>query len=459
MRDAAVIKRWETVIPRAIGIVAVVLSLSLAAMLWFVHRAVDQASIVLLHGQGSRYVMAAHEWLRSQPRPPRPGVFNEFVLQHTTDGLRYIALFRPGTPIIETQAGEPAAPIDERTIRSLHPGEPMFIGTRVRFMMGPPQREPPPPGHPPIDGWPPPGGPPPPGFGGRPPPDGPPPFGAGPGPNGPGPPPDPPAMVIEFEPLQATQMDAYARRTLLVGLISIPAFLGGAIFLAILVRQREQLSERLGHQRRLAALGEMAAMIAHEIRNPLTSLKGHAQLLRKSLAGDTRDEKAQRIVSEAVRLESFLNDLLDFSRTGAINPQPVSPARVLQDCAESVQPERIVVHSDGAPPSWRMDAPRMQQALANVLRNAVQISPQDASIDAAVFAENGHLVFEVRDAGPGIPAGEEERIFEPFYTRTARGTGLGLPLARRIVVQHRGTITAQNQPGGGAVFRISLEKL
>ena len=81
------------------------------------------------------------------------------------------------------------------------------------------------------------------------------------------------------------------------------------------------------------------------------------------------------------------------------------------------------------------------------------------ALGAAVFAENGHLVFEVSDAGPGIPAGEEERIFEPFYTRSARGTGLGLPLARRIVGLHHGTITAGNNANGGAVFRITLERL
>src|SRR5262249_44900260 len=154
------------------------------------------------------------------------------------------------------------------------PGDPVFVGSRVRLVMGPPKGDPPGREPPPMDGWGPPGGlPPPPGLEGRPPP------GAGLQP--PGPPPDPPSMVIEFEPLQANQIHTYARRTLVVGLISLPAFLGGAIFLALLVRQREQLSERLGHQRRLAALGEMAAMIAHQIRNPLTSLKGHAQLLRK----------------------------------------------------------------------------------------------------------------------------------------------------------------------------------
>src|SRR5207253_10183446 len=134
----------------------------------------DEASVVLLQGQGSRFVMAAHEWLSTQPRPPRPDVFNEFLPRQRADGLRYIALFRPGTPIIEAQAGEPATPVTAQTVRELRPGEPVFVGSRVRFVMGPPQRELPPPGGEPMNGWDPPDRPPPPEFSERPPPPGPP---------------------------------------------------------------------------------------------------------------------------------------------------------------------------------------------------------------------------------------------------------------------------------------------
>jgi two-component system sensor histidine kinase HydH len=221
------------------------------------------------------------------------------------------------------------------------------------------------------------------------------------------------------------------------------------------VRQREHLAQRFAHERRLAALGEMTAVIAHEIRNPLASLKGHAQLLSRSLDEDPRRGKADLVVKEAVRLEDLLSDLLDFSRAGTLEPRTVSPVAVLRESADSVDPERIILHTEHAPESWQLDPARMQQALGNVLRNAVQASPE-GGVDASVFAENGRLVFEVRDHGPGIPPGEEQRIFEPFHTRKTRGTGLGLSLVRRIVTQHGGTVEARNDPRGGAVFRISL---
>jgi len=343
---------------------------------------------------------------------------------------------------------------------------PVRLGDRVRVMLGPgtgggepePWRHAPPPGGPrPQPGHPPPGPPPPwqpPQADGGPPP-GPPPLEGGPPPG----PPPPPTLIVEFEPVEAQQMALYARRTLTVGIIATPLFMLGGVLLAIVVKQRDALAQRLEHQRRLAALGEMAAVIAHEIRNPLTSLKGHAQLLEKSLGGDARGEKAQRVVADAVRLDALVGDLLDFARTGALAPRHVDPARILRECADAVQPERIVVHTETAPTAWNMDPERMCQALTNVLRNAVQMSPPDAAVEASAAVEDGRLVFEVRDRGPGIEPGDEERVFEPFYTRKTRGTGLGLALARRIVAQHHGTISAHNDPQGGACFRIALEKV
>jgi two-component system sensor histidine kinase HydH len=363
----------------------------------------------------------------------------------------------------------------------LKPMEPVVVGDRVRVLTGPPVRregrfrgpfgppdgEPPFPDpgarahadRPPTNGyfpgrprgapWDPPGGMghPPHGAPGQPFEGGPPRFlGRGP----------PPRVLLEFVPVRAAELTQLAEQTSWLAMLAMPTFLGGALLLIQLVRPREDLSARLEHDRRLAALGEMTAVIAHEIRNPLASLKGHAQLLERSLGEDARRGKADLVVREAVRLQDLVADLLEFSRSGTLELRPSDPVAVLRESAEAIAPERIVLDVAGAPPTWRLDPARMRQVIGNVLRNAVQASPDDSPIHAAVFRDDGQLIFEVRDHGPGITPGDEERIFEPFYTRKTRGTGLGLPLVRRIVGQHGGTVRAGNHPEGGAVLRISL---
>ncbi|MBI3783387.1 MAG: hypothetical protein HY270_08290, partial [Deltaproteobacteria bacterium] len=443
-------------LPTAIISSAVLLSVLLLAMLWLVYSLVNRASITLVQGQANTFMVEAARFFEAQRHPPESADLEHYLALKQPHGLRYIALWRPETGILAF-AGEPSSALDSRTIAALDVQKPRFLGTRVRIRLGPPEHGPPRPGEgppprrpgepPPApdakgdwrppppppgedDDWRPP--PPPPDAEGDwrpPPPRGEPPRGEPPRgepPRGVPPPGHPPWAVMEFEPLEAQRLHGYARLSLAVGLIVVAAVLGGAAFLIYLVRRRDELSQRIEHGRRLAALGEMAAVIAHEIRNPLTALKGHAQLLQRALAGDPRDEKANRVVSEAVRLEALLNDLLEFARTGVIEPQPVDPARVLHESADAVNPERIIVRSQDAPTTWRMDAARMHQVLTNILRNAVQMSPDGEPVEARVFADDGQLVYEIRDAGPGIPAGEEERIFEPFYTRKTRGTGLGL---------------------------------
>jgi two-component system sensor histidine kinase HydH len=455
-----------------VAVTAVGLSVLLVGLLCFVYLLVQGAASKLIEAQAASIVVASVRTFNALGHPPQNADMQAFVSRQMVQGLRYMALWDPRRGLV-AEAGTPLTPMTNDVIQKLSP-RPQFVGERVRIRMGPPERPHPPPGPagagwrpPPPAPWPegapadaaPPDGPPPYGM----PPDGPPPFDQPPQDAGaavgvpPLPPGGHPQAILEFEPVAAARLRSYAFLSLTLGLFVVAAVLGSATLLSRSMIRQNELSERVEHARRLAALGEMAAVIAHEIRNPLTALKGHAQLLRKSLAGDSRDEKAQRVVNEAVRLQNYLNDLLEFARSGSINPQPVDPLRVLRDSAEAVQSDRIVLESREALPAWRLDATRMQQAMTNILRNAVQMSPPDATVHAAVFADNGNLIFEVRDRGPGIPPGEEERIFEPFFTRQSRGTGLGLSLAQRIVAQHRGKITARNDPAGGAVFRIALE--
>ena len=220
----------------------------------------------------------------------------------------------------------------------------------------------------------------------------------------------------------------------------------------------EREERRFEEQRRLMELGAMSAVMAHEIRNPLASLKGHAQLLTERLpSGSPERRKADRVVDEAGRLEALTADLLDFARSGAMNLGPADPAGLLRAAAAELDGAPVELECDGAPRLWQLDGPRFGNAvLANLLRNAVQAAPADRPPRARVALERGRLVFEVRDFGPGLPAGSGRRIFDPFFTTRATGTGLGLAVARRIVEMHGGRIEAADAPGGGAIFRVEL---
>ena len=339
--------------------------------------------------------------------------------EHRDDGLRYIALLAPG-PQIHAEAGVSEERATVAPPGDLGPGATgdVKVGTRWRIYspLPPPGRRGPPAGlHRP----------------------------------------DPPPFVVEVEPNAGGALRTEATRSLVLGLASALALLGVTAWLVRWLRQREQLAARVAHDRRLAALGEMSAVMAHEIRNPLASLKGHAQLLVENLEGQAREQgKAQRVVDEAVRLERLTNDLLEFARTGRIERAPCDPVAVLRDAAGGFG-ERVVIETAGAPPRWSLDAGRMRQVLANLIGNAIEAAP-DGVVRASVSAERGGLVYRVRDHGPGLPAGDAARLFEPFHTTRAAGVGLGLAVAHRLVELHGGTLAARTHPDGGAELTVRL---
>ena len=269
----------------------------------------------------------------------------------------------------------------------------------------------------------------------------------------------PPTITIEFEPVVATGLEVDASRALRTSAAAAAGLLFVAGLFARLLLQREAAERRFEERRRLAALGEMSSVLAHELRNPLASLKGHAQLLAEKLPEGGRERgKACRIVLEAERLEALSADLLDFSRSGPIERAEADPAGLLRAAAEAVDAERVRLTASAAPARWPLDASRTRQVLTNLLTNAVEASPAGVPVEAAVATRAGRLLFTVRDHGPGLPEGREERIFEPFFTTRAKGTGLGLAVAQRIVEMHGGSLRAANHPEGGAVFEVELPR-
>jgi len=264
-----------------------------------------------------------------------------------------------------------------------------------------------------------------------------------------------PTLVMQFDPLIAKELRGRANKSFIFSLGAALALFALTLLLWLALAREERNRQRNEREHHLASLGEMSAVMAHEIRNPLASLKGHAQLLGEQLdSASPLQKKVVRIVDEAKRLEELTTSLLDLVRSSAVEVQPIDPGQLVRDVAQALDADRIRVESSNAPASWPLDPLRMQQVLRNLLENALQASPEGGVVETDVALERGKLVMRVRDHGHGLPEGAEQRIFEPFHTTRTQGTGLGLAVARRIVEQHGGQIRAENHPQGGAIFTL-----
>jgi len=235
-------------------------------------------------------------------------------------------------------------------------------------------------------------------------------------------------------------------------------------------RLRRQLASKdaqLQRSRRLSALGEMAAGIAHEVRNPLAAIQLYADMARGDIAdaglGDSDAADAMSRIITAVRgLSGIVNDVLSFARQPEPDRRRVAAAEVLR---RAVDAHRPAIEAAGvgvaldADPDAALDAdPEMlHQAVLNLVRNAVQAMSEAAggrSMSLSARRDGESVTLAVRDAGPGIDADAVDRIFNPFFTTRNTGTGLGLAIVHRIVEVHGGTVTVFND--GGAVFELTL---
>lgn len=260
-------------------------------------------------------------------------------------------------------------------------------------------------------------------------------------------------LVLEVEPVLAARLEAAAFEHLVVSAVAAALLLALAFWFWRMARRADRFEAALGRQRRLAALGEMSAVLGHELRNPLAALKGHAQLVVERLEPEHKAAKnAARVVQEAERIETLTSHVLDFARTGAVQPSEVDPAALVREVAERVAGSGVVLDLTRAPGRWWLDRPRMEQVLANLVKNAIEAG--GAPVEVTCAEEAGALAVRVRDHGAGFPPGEEALVFEPFRTHRTQGTGLGLTIAQRIVEAHGGRITARNAAGGGAEVEV-----
>lgn len=225
-----------------------------------------------------------------------------------------------------------------------------------------------------------------------------------------------------------------------------------------------RLGELVRRGQRLAALGEMAAGVAHEIRNPLNSIRGFVELIQERTAGEDR-RYMQIVVEEVERINHIVEGLLDFARQQDIRlaPMDLSPVAVRVMALVAAAAERRHVRlSNRLPEACRVigNTGKIEQVLLNLVQNAMEAVPDGGDVTLlAVLREEGGVpgwAVHVSDTGCGIPAEDLEKLFTPFFTRKEKGTGLGLAICHKIVEAHCGRIEVSSEAGTGTTFTVWL---
>lgn len=233
----------------------------------------------------------------------------------------------------------------------------------------------------------------------------------------------------------------------------------GAVVVLEDVSERDRLMVQVMRADRLAALGELTAGIAHEIRNPLTSIRGFMQYLEDCESLEEWRRYGPLIIREVDSLNHIVSELLAFGR-----PQPprIGLVRVgslveeMAFLAKGKSDARIEVLSAPSVPAIEADGEALKQALLNLIINAIQAIPDGGTVTIAVRADDTHVSITVTDDGIGVEAEDISKVFDPFFSTKPSGTGLGLAMVHRIVEAHRGTITFDSRPGAGTRVEIRL---
>jgi signal transduction histidine kinase len=262
----------------------------------------------------------------------------------------------------------------------------------------------------------------------------------------------------------------------MVLLLCLAALLTILVYRGMIAPLRHRLTESqalLVRQEKLASLGVLAAGVAHEIRNPLTAIKFRLFSLKKALPpGGAEDEDAVVIGSEINRLERIVKDFLQFARPSEPELREVPAQRLLQEVLELLKPQldrcSIRMSLEASPSVWvRADTQQIKQVLINLIQNSADSIGRDGEIklrvrrdaDSPRNGEGAFALLEVSDTGKGIPPSVQDRLFDPFFTTKEGGSGLGLPIAARIVEKHGGLLRYQTQVDVGTTFSIALPLL
>lgn len=230
--------------------------------------------------------------------------------------------------------------------------------------------------------------------------------------------------------------------------------------------ERMLIEERMRRMERYLGLSTLAAGLHHEIKNPLTALSIHVQLLEEGLTGLNAAEGLAEVVgvfkAEVCRLNGVLESFRSFAHLQRLSLHPVDPVEVLENAVRLVRPQAAqqqvrlaLLHPDTQLPAVPLDRDKFEQAVLNLVINALEAMPSGGSLTVSAVMEEGELRVSVTDTGPGIPPEVQPNLFQPYFSTKDRGTGMGLALSEKLIGQHGGRIDFNTGPNG-TTFRISV---
>jgi PAS domain S-box-containing protein len=227
------------------------------------------------------------------------------------------------------------------------------------------------------------------------------------------------------------------------------------------ITQRKKMENALQQAERLAAVGETAAMVGHDLRNPLQGIAGAAYNMRRYLRNESDPmlKEMLAVIENGVEYANkIISDLLEFSREMQLQPLPTTPKAVVTQALKDAQvPDKVRVEDTTAnAPQILVDEPKIRRVLTNLIKNAVDAMPEGGELSISSAGSQKELSISVKDTGVGISHGELKRIWTPLHSTKAKGIGLGLSICKRIVEAHGGSISVQSVVGKGTTFTLKL---
>lgn len=223
-----------------------------------------------------------------------------------------------------------------------------------------------------------------------------------------------------------------------------------------------EIEEQLRRADRLSTLGELAAGMAHELRNPLASIKGTAEILKGDYRpGDSKYEFIGIMIKEVERLNRVVEEFLRFARPLPLQPTEVDLGEEIDSVIHLVRGQAPGIEIEVIPfaiPMVRADREKLVQVFLNIVLNAIQAMSDGGRLVISAKEVDGFVEVSFKDTGPGIPEEDRERLFKPFFTTKIGGTGLGLAISNRIVEAHGGKIAFESDTGKGTTFRVMLPR-